>query len=145
MPSCSTSVRSDGSRPKSVGLDAGNRRVDPFETGQSTRIEVAGQQNLPRAGGGELVHRRNGGGRSAVLGDPQLSGREIGGGEPEDRGRSLAVARDGNEKRRLARCQSVGIGEGSGRDHTHDFAADESTRFARVLDLLANGNPESPA
>ena len=90
------------------GFDAGDRHGDVVDTGQGRRVEVAGQEYLPGADGGQLVHgspcRRG----PAVLGDLKLSGGQVGGGEAEAGLRSVRARCDRRQERGLARLQRAG-------------------------------------
>src|SRR5207248_779 len=54
--------------------------------------------------------------------------------------RSVAAARHGREKGRLARVQIRSVGERARRDDPGDFAFDDALGFARVFDLIADGD-----
>ena len=125
------------------GLDAGDGHGDLLDPGQGRRVEVIGQEYLPRADGGQIVHGRACRRGSAVLGDLTLPGGQVGRGEAEDGLLSPAATCDRRQERGLARLQRTGGGERSRGNHSHDLATNDSARLARVLHLLAHGDPKA--
>ena len=124
------------------GLGGGHRNRDVLDTGKKGKVEIAGQQDLPRPDGDQFVHGGVGRGLPAVFRDPELARGQIGGREAEHGGDTLVGSCDRHQERRLARLQSAGIGVRAGGDHPYDFATDDAAGLARVLDLLAHGDPE---
>ena len=124
------------------GLGGGDRHVDVLDSRQACRVEVPGQQDLPGPDGGQLVDGRPGRRVPVVLRDPQLARGEIGGREAENGGRAVTAPGDGHEERRLACFQGPRIRVRAGGDHPDDLAANDAPGLARILDLLAHGDPE---
>ena len=108
--------------------------------------ETGRRDDLARTQHRQLVEQRLARVGSGVFGGRELAGRQI-----EQRrtvARTRRDRRDRHQERRFARVEVAGIGQRAGRDHAHDFAADESLGLLRdppSARRWRRGSPSAPA
>jgi hypothetical protein len=139
-------------------IEPGDRQREPRDLGhQVHHRRIVGDHQLARAQHGDLVGERLQAGVTPVFGGTELAGREVHQRRAHDvvgadRQRRPAVGElsragsaagdDGHQERRLARFEVRLVGEGAGGDYAHHLALDHPLGGARILHLLADGDPE---
>ncbi len=106
-------------------------------------VVAAGDDNLARTQHRDFILQRLQALWPVVLGDVELTGREVEQGHAVFHGLVVRAGdgRDRHQERRLAGVEVAGVGQRPGRDHPHDLALDHALGLLRVLHLLADGHP----
>ena len=111
--------------------------------GRVERSRIARHNDLARFQHGDFVGQRLQAFRAGVLSGCKFTGGHV---EQRDAVRRLVAriaGRNGHQKCRLLRLEVVRVGEGSRRDDANDFTLDDALGFARILDLIADGDAKA--
>ncbi len=146
-------ARPGGLRLESPRIDRRRRNAERGDGRQERRQRELGRDDqLARAQHRHLVGQRLQAGIPRVLRREELAGREVDEGDADGLEGSFVLCAGGSaggqfgcdrhQERGLPGVEIGGVGQRSRRHDAHDFAPHQPLGLLRVLDLLADGDPE---
>ena len=111
--------------------------------GRVERSRIAGHDDLARFQHGDFFGQRLQAFRAGVFRGGKFTGGHVEQRDAERRLMARIAGRDGHQKCRLLRLEVIRVGECARRDDANDFAFDDAFGFARIFDLIADGDAKA--